>query len=552
MKRRRILISTLGLGLLLALTSGFNSTSSLSRAANPHHPLANFNSDNYADLAIGVPYETLEGPPTVEEAGAVSVLYGSALDGLSGADDQFWSQNSTDTEDTAEAYDHFGRALAAGDFDGDGYTDLAVGVPAQTVSGETNAGAVHVLYGSATGLSATDDQVWHQDTGTVHSLAEQNDYFGWTLTVGDFDGDGYDDLAVGAPFEDWNVQDAGIVQVLYGSAGGLTDAGNQLWRQEASGLPETEEIGDHFGESLATGDFNNDGYADLAIGVSDENFEYDPTLYDVGVVHILYGSADGLTATDNQLWHQDTTGVQDSPQQYDAFGSALTTGDFDGDGYDDLAVGVPGQVASTADYAGAVHMLYGGPTGLSAYGDRLLNQDELGIGAEDSDHFGSSLAASDFNGDGYDDLAVGVPDEDFGFDNIGSVDVLYGSTGGLSTTGIDVWIQGIGLEDEPEENDCFGEVLAAGDFNGDGYADLAVGVPNEDLEFVPETETNAGAVHVLYGSGDGLSSTGNQFWRQGAPVRDTAEEDDLFGFALAAIPSVRHRVYIPLTLRNYP
>jgi hypothetical protein len=556
MKRQRCFGNVLIVGFLLVLVAA--PVSLQAEAPGPGTLDAQFNGDPFADLAIGVPHETFEGPPIVREPGAVSVLYGSAPDGLSGVGDQFWSQNSPDTRDTAEAYDHFGYALAAGDFDGDGYVDLAVGIPQEKVGDAVNAGAVHVLYGTSTGLSAVGDEVWDQDTGAIKSLAEAGDRFGTELAAGDFDGDGCDDLAVGVPNEAWNVDTAGIVQVLYGSDSGLTDVGNQLWRQGADGLPEEEEIGDRFGRTLATGDFDGDGYADLAVGVPDEDFEDEPpTRYDVGVVHILYGSGDGLTATDTQLWDQDRGDIQDSSQQYDAFGRALASGDFDGDGWDDLAVGVPGQPAGSADYAGGVHLLYGTPDGLSAYGDRLLTEAELGLSVQDSEHFGDALAAADFDNDGWDDLAVGVPSKAFwgiGFAAVGLVEVLYGSDGGLSTTRFSMWYQGslYGLEDEPEEGDQFGEVLAAGDFNGDGYADLAIGIPHEDIAHVPTPAEDAGAVQILYGTATGVEAEGNQFWHQGAPVRDVAEEGDLFGYALAAVPRRKMpTVYLPVVLRNY-
>jgi len=507
--------------------------------------------DGYADLAVGVPYETLASP-AVDQPGAINILYGAA-GGFEGTDD-FWSQDSPEIEDTAEYWDHFGSALAAGDFDGDGYPDVAVGVRGQKIGDAVNAGAVHILYGTAAGLSSSRDEVWHQSKGSMEDHAEQNDYFGWTLAAGDFDGDGRDDLAVGVPQETVSQQNCGVVQILYGTDGGLDDAGNQRWYQGGGGLQGGTEIGDQFGKTLATGDFNGDGYDDLAVGVPEEDFS-EPLRYAVGVVQVLYGSAAGLTATGNDWFDQDVAGIQDSSQQYDAFGWALASGDLDGDGYDDLAVGVPGQAAGGDDYAGAVHLLYGSAGGLSANRDRLLTKAEFDMPTHYDAGFGKALAAADFDGDGYDDLAVGVPDEDFLVlgppANVGAVYVLYGAHGGLSTTDARGFQQGMGLEDEPEENDGFGEVLAAGDLNGDGYADLAVGIPHEDHTFVSGTEEDAGAVQLLYGGREGLDSEGNQFCDQGAPIRDTAEGDDRYGYALAFLPVLRHRVFLPLVPNDY-
>jgi hypothetical protein len=132
----------------------------------------------------------------------------------------------------------------------------------------------------------------------------------------DFNGDCTADLAVGAVGEDNAV---GVVQVLYGSPGGITDAGNQLWSQNSPGIAGTAEADDSFGAALAAGDFNGDGPADLAVGApGEEGF--------VGVVQVLYGSANRLTATGSQLWAQNSPGIADTAEAGDFFGGALAAG----------------------------------------------------------------------------------------------------------------------------------------------------------------------------------------------------------------------------------
>lgn len=548
MQKRPLLVFLLTMGLLLPLTIGQILPDV--RAAYPNEPEADFDGDRYADLAVGVPWESFAGPPIVYEPGVVSVLYGSFAEGLTGNRDQFWSEDSDGVDDTAGNYDHFGAALTAGDFNGDGFIDLAVGVSQQAIGVDANAGSVHVFYSTASGISA-DDEVWTQDEISGNE-AEENDYFGKELASADFDGDGYDDLAIGVDQESMDVQTCGVVHIIYGSSNGLNADRTQTLRQGIDGISGIEELGDHFGRALTTGDYNSDGYADLSVGTPDEDLT---GLNAAGAVYTIYGSASGLTATGNQMWAQDVLGVQGVLEESDSFGWSVTSGDFDNDGWDDLAVGVVSESTATVVYAGAVQILYGSATGLTVR-DQLLSQEELGLTAHYNVDFGYSVSAADFDGDGYSDLAVGVPSEDLlGVgppDNCGAVDVIYGGIGGLITATTQTWIQGslVGLEDSPEEADQFGFVLAAADFNGDTYADLAVGIPYEDLELIPTTQEDAGAVQVIYGSKDGLTGSGDQFWHQGSPIRDTPEEDDHYGYALAAIPRIMYYINLPVVLRD--
>ncbi len=541
MKRKRILISVLVLILLPVLAAGRGAVSV--GAERPQRPLADFDGDMYADLAIGTPYENVS---SVTDAGSVSVLY-SSFTGVSATGNQYWTQSLGLTGSDSEAFDLFGKALAVGDFDGDGYYDLAVGVPQEDVGSVNEAGVVNIIYGSSPdGLSTTGNQYWNENESGVLGTSEEQDHFGAALAAGDFDGDGYDDLAIGVPDENWgSAADTGAVHVLYGSSSGLTATGNQFWSQ-----PSGYEAGDQFGYALTAGDFNGDGYGDLAVGAPSEDLV---TVVDAGVVDILYGSSGGLiTRVSNDLWHQDRSGIADTAEEYDFFGRALTTGDFDGDGYADLAIGVPFEdVGSPAVVnAGAVHILYGSSSGISATDSQQWHQDSPNIGSlnETSDQFGEALAAGDFDGDRYVDLAVGIPHENWNEADTGIVQVLYGSDSGLS--GPDqLWRQDTnGIWDQEEAGDQFGYALAAGDFNGDAYVDLAVGVPYEDYG---SSLPDGGLVHVLYGSSGGLTSTGNTMWIQGLGIEGTAESGDRFGYALAAIPSPFHRVYLPTVLKNY-
>jgi hypothetical protein len=138
------------------------------------------------------------------------------------------------------------------DFDGDGFADLAVGVPLEDTAGNTNDGGVNVIYGSAGGLTATGSQFWNQNSTGIFGAAESGDEFGLSLAAGNFGRTAEDDLAVGVPLEDTagNSNDGGV-NVIYGSAGGLTATGDQFWNQDSTGIPGVAESGDEFGLSLA-------------------------------------------------------------------------------------------------------------------------------------------------------------------------------------------------------------------------------------------------------------------------------------------------------------
>ena len=141
--------------------------------------------------------------------------------------------------------------MATGNFNGNGAADLAVGAPFEDAGRVVDAGAVSVLYGSASGLSRAGGQILTQ----VGSAPETDDLFGFNLAAGDFNGNGTVDLAVAAPGEGvGSIPFAGAVSVLNGSGSGLTAAGGYLFHQNSPGVGSSAEAGDFFGGSLAAGD----------------------------------------------------------------------------------------------------------------------------------------------------------------------------------------------------------------------------------------------------------------------------------------------------------
>ena len=198
-------------------------------------------------------------------------------------------------------------------------------------------------------LTSEGNQFWHQDSDGIAGQAEERDNFGEALAAGDFNNDGFEDLAIGVPGEDVG---AGAVNVIYGFRGGLFALGNVTWAQYRLGIAGEAEEFDNFGRALAAGDFNDDGFEDLAIGVPGEDTW-------AGAVNVIYGGPDGLAVLGNQLWHQDSDGIAGEAEGRDYFGDALAAGDFNDNGFEDLAIGVPFEETGGRRTAGAVNVLYG-------------------------------------------------------------------------------------------------------------------------------------------------------------------------------------------------
>ncbi|MFC7484208.1 FG-GAP repeat protein [Luedemannella flava] len=325
-------------------------------------------------------------------------------------------------------------ALATGDVNGDGWDELALGVPGDgyVVPG----GGVGVLYGSVTGLSVVDSQFFTQDSPGVPGGGEGGDWFGAAVVLADFNGDRRDDLAVGVPLEDLGrAENTGAVVVLPSVDGRLTGAGSQHWTQHSRGMPGGTESRDNFGAALAAGDVNHDGRADLAIAAPEETLRGQEA---AGTVTVLRGSWLGLTTAGATAISQDTAGVPDSAEQLDMFGAALAFGDFNGDGYDDLAAGAPGERIGSRGWAGSVTVLYSDQGTVTGAGADVFAQSTWGVPGDDEedDMFGYAVTAIAGRPGAAASLVVGIPEEGTAaVAEAGAVVVLKGGRRGLTVTG---------------------------------------------------------------------------------------------------------------------
>jgi hypothetical protein len=513
------LMSGLFPGMVVGLLVAVVDVPTPAAAAVDAHP--DFDGDGWGDLAVPVTGEAISGHAN---AGALHVFYGRS-DGFSTTDSQLWSQSGP-IRDDAETDDRFGASWTSGDFDADGFDDIAIGVPGEN----NNTGVVNVIYGSPLGLNGAGNQLVWQNTAGLAGDAATLDGFGTTVASGDFDADGRDDLAIGAPVDaSLGVSGArgGSVSILYGSATGVTTTGSQVITQDTTSVDGHAELGDVFGLALATGDIDADGNDDLAVGAPNET----TTAAQAGAVTVLYGSGSGIATFGSQTISQGLAGIVDSSDVGDAFGAALAIGRFDYGPYQDLVVGVPGEKVGDSPSAGALIAVPGGGTGLRLGRSQLFTMYHPLVAGplQGNTSFGSTLGRADFNGDGAHDLAIGVPQFDLtGVSNGGSIVTLYGGTamfdGPIPSTMITQ--NTANVIDAAEPFDSFGEYVRAVDANADGKDGLFVGVPFEDVG----AAIDAGAGHLFGGSAFGLVASSSTLWTQDSNgIGDSAQSDDFFG-----------------------
>jgi hypothetical protein len=462
------------------------------------------NGDGFADILIGSPFYA---NGQANEGAAFLYLGGSGA--FNAATDAHYEVNQADAE--------FGTSVAAaGDLNGDGFSDVIIGA-LRYDNGQTDEGGAFVYYGGSTVNSVLDATL----EGNQASAAMGNA----VTSLGDVNADGYGDVAVGAPLFDGSNADSGQIFVYLGAASGIVTS---VYKQFDAGVAQPARLA----YALAGGDFNGDGYTDLIAGTPDFTgtltnqgralVYFGGTVIDNGVADARVGSGQGS----GQLGHSVATGDVNGDGYADlvsgAFGydgtggtnsgrvslylggaagfntiadaqldgsltdmragGAVAVGDVNGDGYGDIIVGAP-DYSNGHSLEGAALIYFGGVGAFNTQVDATLEVNQIGAS------FGSSVAyAGDVNGDGFGDVLVGAPNYDgLGIDD-GAMFVYYG--GAIFNTTADATLRG------GQGAAYLGwRVAGAGDLNGDGYADIAAG----GIGFDGSGATNAGVARVYFG-----------------------------------------------------
>ncbi|MFN6538962.1 MAG: VCBS domain-containing protein [Nostoc sp. EkiNYC01] len=458
------------------------------------------NGDGFDDLLIGAK----RADPNGSDSGQSYVVFGKST-GFSTALNLSTLNGSNGFKiNGIAAGDQLGVSVSsAGDVNGDGFDDLIIGASFADPNG-LSSGQSYVVFGKSTGFSSTLDlSTLNGSNGFKINGIAAGDLSGtFVSSAGDVNGDGFDDVIIGAMFADPNGDNSGQSYVVFGKSTGFSTNLDLSTLNGSNGFKINGILaGDNLGNSVrSAGDINNDGFDDLLIGAR----RADPNGSDSGQSYVVFGSSGGFSPTLNLSTLNGSNGFAiNGIALGDYSGNSVSSaGDINGDGFDDLIIG-----ASSADpngfQSGQSYVVFGKNTGFSA----TLNLSTLngsngfainGIAAYDSSGISVS-SAGDVNGDGFDDLIIGATFADPNGSSSGQSYVVFGKSTGFSATlnlstlnGSNGFvINGIAVEDFSGNS-----VSSAGDVNNDGFDDLIIGAFGAD-----PNGSSSGQSYVVFGNG---------------------------------------------------
>ena len=494
--------------------------------------VGDINGDGIDDFAIGAIHASHNGR---SNSGSTYIVYGNE-DGFD-ANIDLSTLNIRDgfRIDGESAYDSSGVSISgAGDVNGDGYDEIIIGAYAADPNGVSYSGSTYVVFGKDGDFASNIDLSNLTSSAGIRINGEStNDYSGYSVSSGDVNGDGYDDIIIGAYHADPNGSNSGSTYVIFGNEDGFASDINlsDIARGDGSvGFRlDGERASDNSGYSVSSaGDVNGDGYDDIIIGarLADLNGS------DSGSSYVVFGKENGFDATMNlsELDGRDGFRINGEATGGQSGWSVASAGDVNGDGYDDVIIGGP-KANPNGGNSGSSYVVFGKESGFDATIE--LSAIATGDGSsgfrldgenvdDESGYFISS--AGDFNGDGYDDIIIGAWDADpNGVSNSGSSYVVFGKAGGfrgtmnLSDIATGNGRDGFRINGERANDNSGFSVSSAGDVNHDGYDDIIIGL-----------YSTIGRSYVIYGhatsvSIEGEASVGELLTLTGIPDEESAE-----------------------------
>jgi len=450
----------------------------------PVASLGDFDGDSITDIIVGA---------ILDDEGAAWILFLNS-DGTVKSHQKISATEGgfTGALDVGDQFSHGLNSI--GDLDGDGITDVVVSA-IRDDDGGSNRGALWVLFLNSDGTVKSHQKISATEGGFL-GILDNNDSFGHAVTnLGDLDGDGFVDIAVGAAKDDDGGTNRGAVWILFLNSDGTVKSHQKISDTEG-GFGGALDNGDEFGHFVGNiGDFDGDSIPDLAVGATAD----DDGGFNKGALWILYLNNDGTVKSHQKI--SDTVGGLDQLDNSDAFGKAVDElGDLDGDGISELASAAYLDDDGGTNH-GSVYILFMNSDGTVKFEQKISStQGGFTEPLSYDDWFGYSLGAiGDLDGDNVPDMVSGAFRDDDGATDAGAFYVLFLNSDGTVKSSQKVSALAGNFGGDLHEFDEFAHSInAIGDLDGDGIVDIAVGA-DEYLE----GGIRAGAVFILFMNTDG-------------------------------------------------